>query len=211
MSKSSLTATVVVDYQNVHLTAAGLFRPHQAKHHCLIQPLRYALEVIRMRNLKQRTGYPPATLDQVLVYRGLPSAEHSPSGYRRNLSQASEWRRDPRVLVTQRPLKYVYRHVSGQREVIDVREKGVDVLCALALVREARKADTDLVILASQDTDLEPAIEEVQSSAFAKCETASWFDRDQPGRSRELRLPGIWNTRLDALSFQASLDRHQYR
>ena len=39
-------------------------------------------------------------------------------------------------------------------ETAGKREKGVDVLCALAAVREAQDPDTDLVILASSDSDL---------------------------------------------------------
>jgi hypothetical protein len=73
-----LQTAVIIDYQNVHLTGAGLFEPYKPKHECLIHPLDYANHLIRARNKSQRQGRPPARLGRVLVYRGLPSAEHGP-------------------------------------------------------------------------------------------------------------------------------------
>ena len=65
---------------------------------------------------------------------------------------------------------------DGNKIVTQKREKGVDVLCALATVREAQDAANDLVILASSDTDLAPAIDEVQRLGYAKIETFCWYD-----------------------------------
>jgi hypothetical protein len=124
-------------------------------------------------------------LSRVLVYRGEPSPEHDPRGYSRNQAQKAHWERDPRVQVTLRPLKYEYarnaagRHASdanGQKIVQAVREKGVDVLCALATVREAQTPDVDLVILASSDSDLAPALDEALRPGTAKIETFCWYD-----------------------------------
>jgi hypothetical protein len=81
-------------------------------------------------------------LERVLVYRGLPSAEHEPKPYARNLAQKTERERDPRVKVTLRPLKYRYERTADGRKATDTSgrprpiiierlEKGVDVLCAL--------------------------------------------------------------------------------
>ena len=104
----------------------------------------------------------------VYVYRGQPSSEHDPKPYARNQAQKARWERDQRVTVQLRPLKYRYERDSSGQPLIDADgkrvvkgkdEKGVDVLCALAVLREARKPDVDLVILASHDSDLEPAIE----------------------------------------------------
>ena len=79
------------------------------------------------------------------------------------------------VHVTHRPLKYYFDRNS--RRIIGRAEKGIDVLCALALVREAQKSD--LVILASQDTDLMPAVEEAYLFRKGRIETCSWFDRSK--------------------------------
>ena len=87
------------------------------------------------------------------------------------------------------------------------------MLCALALVREARDPDIDLVILCSQDTDLEPALDEAIALGSAKVETASWFDAVSPQSSREIRPARgtrIWNTRLNAQAFSACRDPENY-
>ncbi|NMH98748.1 NYN domain-containing protein [Pseudonocardia sp. K10HN5] len=63
------------------------------------------------------------------------------------------------------------------------REKGVDVRCALTFVREARQPDIDLVILASHDSDLDPALDEAAALGMAKVETFCWVDpQRKPGR-----------------------------
>lgn len=93
------------------------------------------------------------------------------------------------------------------------QEKGVDVLCALALVRRALSSDVDLVILASHDSDLVPAIDEVLTLGTAKVETFSWYSPGRP--SFELRptdrAQRIRNTRLNETNFLNCLDRTSYR
>jgi hypothetical protein len=161
-------------------------------------------------------------LERVLVYRGLPSAEHDPKPYARNLAQKTEWGRDPRVKVTLRPLKYRYERTENGRKATDTTgrpiiierlEKGVDVLCALALIREARDPNIDVVILASQDTDLEPALDEALSLGTAKVETASWYDNVDRRASKEIRPrrpASVWNTRLNIQTFMSAQDRKDY-
>lgn len=216
-----LRAVVVIDYQNVHLVGAGIFAPEDPKHEWLVHPLLYANGLISARNTNQREGQPHAELSKVLVYRGLPSAENDPRPYALNLAQRTSWERDPRVTVTLRPLKYTYERTADGRKatvsrgrpiVTGKQEKGVDVLCALALVREARLADVDVVILASQDTDLEPALDEAIALRSAKIETASWFESGNYGASHEIRptTHRIWNTRLDGRVFAASRDSNRY-
>jgi len=94
-----------------------------------------------------------------------------------------------------------------------VQEKGVDVLCALALVREAQADDIDLVILASSDSDLAPALDEVRRLRTAKVETCCWYDT-QTRRGYQLhptdRSAPIWNTRLPETAFRASWDLTKY-
>lgn len=213
-----------MDYQNVHLTGHGLFQVsrHGPPHEALVDPLHFANQLILARNRSQKPGMDLASLSRVLVYRGLPSAEHDAKAYARNQAQKARWERDRRVLVTLRPLKYRFAYddtgqlifgPDGKRIVLGKDEKGVDVLCALAMVREARRADVDLVILASHDSDLEPALDEAIALYSAKIETFCWFDRTQPYRSRQLR-PGsgksVWNTRLGETEFANCWDRTDY-
>ncbi|WP_243077322.1 hypothetical protein [Microbacterium sp. SS28] len=218
-----LRAAVIIDYQNVHLTGAGLFEQYQPPHEHLVHPLHFANQLITRRNANQREGMARAVLSKVLVYRGLPSADVDPKAYARNLAQKSHWEKDARVSVTLRPLKYRYQRTHDGRKATDgsgnfivigkPQEKGVDVLCALAMVREARSTDIDLVILASQDTDLEPALDEACALHTAKIETVSWFDHGQFRQSREIRPASptrIWNTRLNAQAFSACRDAENY-
>jgi len=221
---SDLRAVVVIDYQNVHLTGHGLFATtkYAPAHEALVDPLLFANQLITSRNQAQQPGMDAAVLHRVLVYRGQPSAEHDPKPYARNQAQRAHWERDPRVAVTLRPLKYRYELDSvgrtlvggdGKKIVKSKREKGVDVLCALALVREARLPDVDLVILASQDSDLEPALDEALALHTAKVETFCWFDSTQPGRARPLRPGGarkLWNTRLSGNEFRKCWDLTNY-
>jgi hypothetical protein len=96
-------------------------------------------------------------------------------------------------------------------QIIKRQEKGVDVLCALQLVKAALDSDISYVILASQDSDLVPALDEVISLNGAASETASWY---RPGdyRSREIRpeSKAIWNTRMNFANYEASLDKSRY-
>jgi uncharacterized LabA/DUF88 family protein len=222
---ADLRAVLVVDYQNVHLTGHGLFRSSDSdpKHEALVDPLLYADQLIRARNGAQGPGYDHAILSAVLVYRGLPSAEHDPKSYARNLAQKAHWERDRRVHVTYRPLKYRYQRdddgrltigLDGKRIILGKEEKGVDVLCALALVREAADPAVDLVVLASSDTDLEPALDEALKPGSAKIETVSWHDPAQPHRWPQLRPTDrsrrLWNTRLGKTEFQLSRDHTKY-
>jgi uncharacterized LabA/DUF88 family protein len=215
-----------MDYQNVHLTGHDLFAAHRGlpRHEALIDPLLFAAELIRTRNRIQRTGYDHAVLSRVLVFRGLPSPDHDAEQYARNLAQKAHWERDPRVHVTSRPLKYDYQRDSSGRRVLDIngrpitvgrpKEKGIDVLCALALVREAAGPTTDLVVLASRDSDLRPALDEALDLGRAKIETTTWHDPLRPGQCRPLQPDDekrrLWNTRLSETEFQRSLDRRNY-
>lgn len=222
---ANLRAVIVVDYQNVHLTGHGLFAATRAlpKHHTLVDPFLFAQRLLQERNARQKPGMAAAVLRRVLVFRGQPSPDHDQDGYARSLAQKSHWERERRVEVTLRPLKYEYlRDASGRpatdsdgRRIVSgpPREKGVDVLCALALVRESQDPATDLVILASSDSDLAPALDEVRNLGHAKVETCCWYDEAQrvgyqlhpTDRSRP-----VWNTRLNESAFRACWDPHQY-
>ena len=217
-----LHAVVVIDYQNVHLTAHGLFaKPDTQRHTSLIHPLHFANQLIQARNAAQGPGYAPAMLDRVRVFRGLPSEKHDPNGYRRNLAQRAQWTRDRRVDVHLRPLTYRFErdstgrpllNVHGRPEITEVREKGVDVLVALALVREAITPNVDLVILASHDTDLAPALDEALNFGSARIETCCWWnpDRHRTGAPQPSRGKRVWNTRLGQAVFDRCQDLTDY-
>lgn len=228
-----LRTSMVIDYQNVHLTARDVFDPHGESHDSLIDPVRFARRALVERNARQREGYPHATLDRVTVYRGLPHVDHDWEQHRRCTDQAIKWRRDGAV-VELRDLKYTYQRAADGQPALDVngkkipigrpKEKGVDVLCALACVREAARPDIGLVILASRDTDLVPVLDELYDlrgadpERYARIETVAWFNRDarhgggmSGGSLRPTPPRRIWNTNLTRPCYEAALDRTEYR
>lgn len=212
-----LRAAVIIDYQNVHMTGAGLHYPNDLLHQHVIHPVRYAERLISERNSKQRDSVYLAEVTRILVQRGLPSPEVNKNSYNRNQSQKAAWESDPRVKVTHRPLRYNYEYDDQGKKLISTEgipvtkgkpaEKGIDVLCALELVRCAASKDIDLVILCSQDTDLEPALDMALEFGSAKIETASWY---APGQysSREIHATNrsVWNTRMDFTCFDDSCE-----
>lgn len=106
----------------------------------------------------------------------------------------------PLVTVNYRPLSYRQR---GGRWTAE--EKGIDVLCALAVVNAAQRVDIDLVVLASHDTDLEPVLDFTRS--IAKIETLGWLN------AKRLRTSGpgrLWDTRLGMGDFDACVDTKTY-
>lgn len=216
-----LRASIIMDYQNIHLSGRELFpcSRYRPIHECLVDPLSFAHQVLRARNANQRDGHPHAVLADIWVYRGEPSQEHDPTDYARSQAQKSHWERDPRVHVHLRPLKYdLMRDASGtcvldergKRIVLRKREKGVDVLCALAMVREASRTDIDLVLLASQDSDLQPAIDEAIRLGAAKVETMRWRSPDRFVNQLRPTRGRIWNTSISETAFQNSWDRTAY-
>jgi hypothetical protein len=213
-------AVVVIDYQNMHLTAVDVFGDKKRAFDSLLDPVLFSETLIAERNSRQKPTMQHVVLESIIVCRGLPSNIHDPRKYSRNLAQASYWSRDPRVTVLHRPIKYTFeqrawdassKEVKPLAKIVKRQEKGVDVLCALQLVKAALNPEIGYVILASQDTDLVPALDEVISIGTAIVETAAWY---VPGdhRSREIRpeAKAIWNTRLNAKNYKTSLDQTVY-
>lgn len=195
---------VVIDYQNIHLTAHDLFAPSGTPpEDCLIDPLKFAEQVLTVRSTRQQDErQKTADLAAVRVFRGQPSNRHQSFVYGISQRQRSEWTRDRRVEVTYRPLKYPPNWPNKPAQ-----EKGIDVLVALTVVKLASSPAFDVVIMASHDTDLEPALEMAVADGHCKIETAGWKD------ARILRLPGnrrLWHTALDGAAMVQTRDRRNY-
>jgi hypothetical protein len=216
-----LRTAVVMDYQNVHLVGHEAFPSTRLRdrHESLVDPLKFAAELLRVRNAAQQPGYRAAAVRDVWVYRGLPSSEHDPDDYARSQAQKAHWERDRRVHVELRPLRYTVdrdaygqpiRDVHGKAIVLGKREKGVDVLCALAMVREAVRGDIDLVVIASHDSDLEPAVDEAVALGSAKIETFRWDSPDSYVYQLRATRCRVWCTKLDERAFTVSRDLTPY-
>ena len=211
----TLTMAVVVDYQNVHLTGASLFLPGRPPEEGLIDPFRFACQLAQARNAKIADERYKATVKRVEVFRGLPIPEDDPDANRRNQAQKAEWERGHHgvVSVALRPLKYTWDYLDGRRVPVRAsrREKGVDVLCALALVDLARSGRYDVVVLASRDTDLAPALDNAARTTRTKIEAVKWFDpADRRTRGNISTQAKIWTTSMTRDHFTASLDPRTY-
>ncbi len=115
-----LRAVVVMDYQNVHLTAHDVFNRHGHKHDSLVHPRWFADVTLRRRNQLQRDGYPQAVLAEVIAFRGLPNTLYDSDQNRRCLAQAERWRLEGAV-VELRDLKYSFQLQSDGRLALDSR------------------------------------------------------------------------------------------
>ena len=195
-----LEAHLFVDYQNVHITAHEQFgTPGTPLYLSLIHPGRLANAIDAERAAHNRLG----AITQVHVFRGLPSAGHEPDSYRRNLAQTAGWQKDRRVIVHSRSLRY-------PRDWPDTkaREKGVDVMLAATFIYEATIHAADVLILASRDTDLAPAVElAAQVPNAPMIEICNW---DGAGQFRCSMTPQPWCTYLNQTDFLASRDPRQY-
>jgi hypothetical protein len=199
LATPAVKLALLMDYQNVHLTAHDRFAPpgtSPAK--TQIHPLRFAEQALAVRNARQR-----ATVDLVVVhvYRGVPSSRREPRLNAVAEGQRSQWTRDPRVVVWYRPLRY-----PSTWPAEPAREKGVDVKLAVDLIRLADSGAVDVVVVASHDTDLEPALDLARSHGRTRIETAGWAG------AKRLRVPGrsLWHTSLDPTGFANSIDPRRY-
>ena len=210
----TLTMAVVVDYQNVHLTAAKLFLPGRPPEEALVEPYRFACRLAQARNATNDDAR-QVSVSRVEVFRGLPIPEDDPDAYRRNQEQRAAWERGHHgvVNVTLRPLKYSWDYVNGNRVPVrsSRQEKGVDVLCALTLVELARSRAYDVVVLASRDTDLAPALDAAAATAGAKVEAAKWYDPAAGWTRGNIKTNRrLWTISMTRRHFMGSLDPRSY-
>ena len=210
----TLTMAVVVDYQNVHLTAAKLFLPGRPPEEALVEPYRFACRLAQARNATNDDAR-QVSVSRVEVFRGLPIPEDDPDAYRRNQEQRAAWERGHHgvVNVTLRPLKYSWDYVDGSRVPVrsSRQEKGVDVLCALTLVELARSRAYDVVVLASRDTDLAPALDAAAATAGAKVEAAKWYDPAAGWTRGNIKTNRrLWTISMTRRHFMGSLDPRSY-
>ncbi len=207
-----LKTVVIVDYQNILHTGTKVFSDASENLVDLINPLNFANALIEKRNSSISNPRHLAVLSRVEVYRGLPSQVFDPVEFNENMQRKFFWEKDARVKVVHRNLKYEFgihsKNDSNNKNYSSKKEKGIDVLCALSVVRNVQSKDVDLVILASHDSDLGPALEEAFSLNLGhKVETASWFNPgNQKFRSQIKTDVKVWNTRLTKTEYRLSLD-----
>lgn len=193
-----MRACLLIDYQNIHLTAHGAFCPKDLpKHESLLHPASYAERVAETRNKRRE----PVEIEKIIAFRGMPAQKQEPTKYGRSQSQKSNWTRSPRVSVTTRPLRYPRSWPDDPAQ-----EKGIDVMLAVELIEQARTGEWDVVILATHDTDLEPAVDFAERLGQSVIETTGWKGRKKLRGGRTDR----WHTFLEAPAFLGSIDRENY-
>jgi len=198
---------VFIDYQNSYHCAREAFGdprmdPPQTGH---VYPLRLGRLLVDL-------GKPvdsKRVLTEVQVFRGLPGSKGHRNVIAASARQVNAWKRQERVIVNTRPLKY--------RKVVDGRggthwkgeEKGIDVMMALSVAVGALKDTYDVAIVVSSDTDLTPAIE-TALGADKRVETSTW--RGPRAANKSLRVPGqsLWNHELRQDHFERVRDDTDY-
>lgn len=199
--------SVFVDYQNVWAGARDAFGwRHDHFTRGQVRPRRLGVLLAD----RGRPIDPQRKLERVSVFRGEPSAVHSPTGQAACHRQVEGWRKEARVIATTRPLKYYRRGTDAAgRAEFEAREKGIDVLIALAMVMGARNDEFDVAVLMSNDTDLVPAIEAVLDLG-KRCEVASWQSRQRAGSRLSATGRSIWCHWLDERAYDLVSDATDY-
>jgi uncharacterized LabA/DUF88 family protein len=222
-----MRTAVVIDYQNLLTRGHSLFLPdlNVRDRKRYINPGDFAEALIKFRN-HAKNQQNALELVEVQVFRGLPDANADPDGNRLNQSQKSQWERNQKfnIQVTHRNLSYAWNQFNGdsqkriQNSSKDARfpgktyhrreEKGIDVMCAISLLKQLRREDIDAVILASIDADLEPALEEgLETFPHKVIETTSWYHPNREGgKNRIGSKVGAWNTGLPLWIFRSVLE-----
>jgi len=191
---------VFVDYQNVYCRARSCLGLEGASHpEGQVHPVRLAQRIVDKR--------PDRLLAGVRVYRGLPDSTKDPKAYGASRRQMQAWEMDPRTSVFARTLRY-----PGAWPAEKAQEKGVDVALAVDFVLMAVKAEYDVGVLVSNDTDLLPALEGALAleGTPVEVEVASW--QPDTGFGHRLRIPGekLWCNWLDRSDYEAVVDRRDY-
>jgi uncharacterized LabA/DUF88 family protein len=195
---------IFIDYQNVYRRARDVFAaPNSRSLEGQVDPLRLAhLLVERGRAIDSKRE-----LSAISIFRGVPSKKYAPVGFAASQRQGAAWSAVSNVVVTTRPLRYLkVEHDDGTLSY-EGREKGIDVLLALAIAIGAERDDYDVCILCSADTDLLPALEHARSMGKV-VEVSGW--KPERGYVNRLHLDRMWCHWLDSHDFDTVADRTDY-
>ncbi|CAQ03269.1 NYN domain-containing protein [Clavibacter sepedonicus] len=192
------TAHLFIDYQNLHFSAWETFTSYgSAVYDSLIHPGKFGDQVLAARAAR---NFPELELTKIHVYRGLPSRKREPGQHARVQRQASNWTRDPRVVMSLRALKYPRDWPDEPSQ-----EKGIDVLLAIQVVQASIESAADTLIVSTRDTDILPALELVQSTGNTALELATW-----KGQSELKMSPQPKSVSLDKPFYMRSRDTANY-
>jgi hypothetical protein len=112
---------------------------------------------------------------------------------------------DRRVKVYSRPLRYPRDWPNSP-----AREKGVDVMLAVAFVRAALEKHADTLVLASRDTDLMPVLEMAVDLRTVQVETCTWTGCSRLRFGRGYSAHRLECTYLDEQAYLSAKDPRSY-
>jgi uncharacterized LabA/DUF88 family protein len=129
------------------------------------------------------------SLAEVRVYTGRPDPRQDSKTYAAHMRQCAGWEKSGLVVIRHRQLRYPRDWPDARAE-----EKGIDVQIAIDFVMGIRRADFDIGVIFSTDTDLLPALEAGVEIARAEGrplpEVAAWRGHGGKGRG-QLRISGM--------------------
>jgi uncharacterized LabA/DUF88 family protein len=193
---------VFVDWQNAYNRARDCFHgPNEAQWCGQVNPMQLGQCLTRKR--------PDRDLQQVRVYRGIPTPEKDPKGHAASRRQVAAWMKSAggstdRLHVVLHPLQYL----PGKAP----REKGIDVELAIDMAMMAVRGEYDVAILVSADTDLRPAVNAVYDTNGSEkpwVEIAGWrgpHDKRRIAASPPRRAGGLWIEQADYDAMQDTTD-----
>lgn len=197
---------VFIDYQNMYHGVRDAFgwrdEPHMVGQ---VDPYRLGTLLCHLGKAVD----PERKLEYVKAFRGEPSTEHSPKGHSACQRQVRRWNQHPLVEGVTRQLDYsvvLERDYRGNPTRRLAREKGIDVLLALAIVGGAMRDEYDVAVLCSRDSDLMPALEETRRLG-KRVEMMCW------GRARPWVVGGrnVWCHHLQPHQYDQVSDETDYR
>lgn len=202
---------IFVDYQNAYKGAREAFFESSDHHYCGQFNPRQLGEVIANDSPYDRE------LQEVRVYRGIPSLKHDPKGYGASRRQIANWDTLGKVTPVVRPLRYPEGWPDQSLPGDSPGEKGIDVSLAIDFASMAVRHEFEVGIIFSADSDLKPALEFVcqlaadAGSYYPRAEVAGW--KSLPGR-RSPRLGiadrNLYCHKVDRAQFDVIADAVDY-
>ncbi len=158
-----------IDYQNAYRWARRVFDFGDDAPSRMGQ-----FDPIKLADLLEAKGRGRFSVNQIRIYRGMPSQRYDHLGYAAAQRQIHNWKSNEKVKVFTRPLRYPKNwDLDATNE--KPKEKGIDVALAVDFVALAFKKQYELGLIFSADTDLRPALEYVNSDEVKpRAEVVAW-------------------------------------
>jgi uncharacterized LabA/DUF88 family protein len=196
------TFTLFIDAQNFYNEARrAFFSPLDSHIYGQINPM----ELVNLICSRPPVGI-TRTLHEVRVYSGRPDSGKDAKTHAAHMKQCAAWTRTGATVIT-RPLRYPKDWPNSKAQ-----EKGIDVTLAIDIITFAVDCVHNVAVIASFDTDLNPAIEFVRLRFAAKCRIEVIGFNSTQTRKRRIRVPGhnLWCYWLDKIDYDAIADLTDY-